>query len=143
MATIKRIADARWNGDLQSGSGSVALGSGAFKGPYSFKSRFEDGSGTNPEELIAGAHAACYSMALSFALAQAGHKPTSVNTQATVNFGAVPGGFAISRIDLQTEGKVPGIDAATFQKFAADAKANCPISKALAAVEITLQAKLT
>jgi lipoyl-dependent peroxiredoxin len=143
MAQIKRIADAQWNGDLQSGSGSVALGSGAFKGAYSFKSRFEDGSGTNPEELIAAAHAACYSMALSFALAQAGHKPTAVNTRATVNFGAVPGGFAISRIDLSTEGKVPGIDAATFQKFAADAKANCPISKALAAVEITLQAKLT
>jgi osmotically inducible protein OsmC len=120
----------------------VALGSGAFKGPYSYKSRFEEGTGTNPEELVGAAHAACYSMALAFALAQAGHPATQVHTQATVNFGPVPGGFAISRIDLQTEGKVPGIDAATFQKFAGEAKVQCPLSKALASVEITLAAKL-
>jgi lipoyl-dependent peroxiredoxin len=140
---VKRVADAQWQGDLQSGSGSVALGSGAFKGPYSYKSRFEEGTGTNPEELLGAAHAACFSMALAFALAQAGHPATQVHTKATVNFGPVPGGFAISRIDLQTEGQVPGIDAATFQKFAGDAKAQCPLSKALASVEITLQAKLT
>lgn len=139
---VKRVADAQWQGDLQNGSGSVALGSGAFKGPYSYKSRFEDGAGTNPEELLGAAHAACFSMALSFALAQAGHPVTKVQTKATVNFGPVPGGFAISRIELQTEGKVAGLDAAAFQKFAAEAKANCPISKALASVEITLTAKL-
>lgn len=139
---VKRVADALWNGDLQNGSGQIALGSGAFKGPFSYKSRFEDGTGTNPEELIAGAHAGCFSMALSFALAQGGHPATSVKTRATVNFGPVPGGFAISRIELETQGQVPGIDAATFQKFAADAKANCPVSKALAGVEITLKAAL-
>jgi lipoyl-dependent peroxiredoxin len=139
---VKRVADAQWQGDLKSGSGSVALGSGAFKGPYSYKSRFEEGSGTNPEELLGAAHAACYSMALAFALAQAGHPATQVHTQATVSFGPVPGGFAISRIDLQTEGKVSGIDAATFQKFAGDAKVQCPLSKALASVEITLSASL-
>ena len=139
---VKRVADAQWQGDLQSGSGSVALGSGAFKGAYSYKSRFEEGSGTNPEELLGAAHAACYSMALAFALAQAGHPATQVHTKATVNFGPVSGGFAISRIDLQTEGKVPGIDAATFQKFAGEAKVQCPLSKALASVEITLAAKL-
>jgi osmotically inducible protein OsmC len=139
---VKRVADAQWQGDLQNGSGSVALGSGAFKGPYSYKSRFEDGAGTNPEELLGAAHAACFSMALSFALAQAGHPVTKVQTKATVNFGPVPGGFAISRIELQTEGKVAGLDAAAFQKFASEAKANCPISKALASVEITLTAKL-
>jgi len=139
---VKRVSEAQWQGDLKSGSGSVALGSGAFKGPYSYKSRFEDGSGTNPEELLGAAHAACFSMALSLALAQAGHPPTQVHTRATVSFGPVPNGFAISRIELQTEGKVPGVDAATFQKFASEAKANCPVSKALASVEITLSAKL-
>ena len=139
---VKRVADAQWQGDLQSGAGSVALGSGAFRGPYSYKSRFEQGSGTNPEELLGAAHAACYSMALAFALAQAGHPATQVHTKATVNFGPVPGGFAISRIDLQTEGKVPGIDAPTFQKFAGEAKVQCPLSKALASVEITLAATL-
>jgi osmotically inducible protein OsmC len=139
---VKRVAEAQWQGDLQSGSGSVALGSGAFKGPYSYKSRFEEGTGTNPEELLGAAHAACFSMALAFALAQAGHPAAQVQTRATVNFGPVPGGFAISRIELQTEGKVPGIDAPTFQKFAGEAKVQCPLSKALASVEITLQAKL-
>ncbi len=139
---VKRVADAQWQGDLQSGSGSVALGSGAYKGPYSYKSRFEDGSGTNPEELLGAAHAACFSMALAFALAQAGHPVTQVNTKATVTFGPAPDGFAISKIELATEGKVPGIDAAAFQKFAGEAKLHCPVSKALAAVEITLAAKL-
>ncbi len=139
---MKRIADAQWQGDLQAGSGSVALGSGAFKGPYSYRSRFEDGSGTNPEELLGAAHAACFSMALALGLAKAGHPATQVNTRATVNFGPSTDGFAISRIELQTEGKVPGIDAATFQKFATEAKLQCPVSKALASVEITLTAKL-
>jgi len=139
---VKRISDAEWHGDLQNGGGTVSFGSGAFNGPYSYKSRFEDGSGTNPEELIAAAHAACFSMALSLALSQAGHPPTRVHTKAIVQFGPVPDGFAISRIDLETEGTVPGIDAATFESFASQAKIHCPVSKALAAVEIGLSAKL-
>jgi osmotically inducible protein OsmC len=121
----------------------MRLGSGAFEGQYSFKSRFEDGTGTNPEELIAAAHAGCFSMALSNILSQAGHPPTSVQTTAQVHFGAVEGGFGITKIDLETVGEVPGIDEAAFIKNAETAKATCPISKALAAVpEITLNAKL-
>jgi lipoyl-dependent peroxiredoxin len=138
----KRISDAEWRGDLKSGAGKLKLGSGAFEGQYSYKSRFEDGTGTNPEELIAAAHAACFSMALSAALSGAGHPPVQVHTTATVNFGPVPGGFAITKIELETDGTVPGIDAATFEKVAQTAKAQCPVSKALAAVEITLVARL-
>ena len=137
-----RTSEAEWRGDLKAGQGNLKLGSGAFAGAYSFKSRFEDGTGTNPEELIAAAHAGCFSMALAATLAAAGHTATSIHTTAKVNFGPVPGGFAITRIDLATEGSVPGIDAATFEKTAAGAKENCPVSKALKAVEITLTAKL-
>lgn len=137
-----RTSSARWQGDLKTGSGTVATGSGTFQGSYSFPSRFESGEGTNPEELVAAAHAACYSMAFSNGLAKAGFTPTSVETSAAVQFGQVDGGFAITRIDLTTRGDVPGIDAAEFDKIAAEAKAGCPISKALAAVEITLDAKL-
>jgi osmotically inducible protein OsmC len=136
-----RISEAEWRGDLKGGTGSIKLGSGAFEGAYSFRSRFEEGKGTNPEELIAAAHAGCFSMALAAALSQAGHAPTRIHTTAKVLFGPVPGGFAISKIELATEGSVPGIDAATFEKTAAEAKENCPVSKALKAVEITLSAK--
>ena len=136
-----RTSDAEWRGDLKGGEGKIKLGSGAFEGQYSFKSPFEEGTGTNPEELIAAAHSACYSMALAFGLSEAGHKPTRIHTTANVQFGPVPGGFAITRIDLATEGAVPGIDSATFDKFAKDAKENCPVSKALKAVEITLTTK--
>ena len=139
---VARKADAEWEGDLRSGKGRMSLGSGAFSGSYSFPSRFESGEGTNPEELVAAAHAACYSMALSNGLAKAGFTPTSVETSAAVQFGPVEGGFAITRIDLTTRGDVPGIDAADFEKYALEAKAGCPISKALAAVEITLDAQL-
>src|SRR6516165_330658 len=132
---VIRTSDAEWQGDLKSGTGKVRLGSGAFEGQYSYNSRFAEGVGTNPEELIAAAHAGCFSMALSAALTQAGHPPARIHTVAKVHFGPVEGGFAISRIDLATEGSVPGIDAAAFDKFAAGAKANCPVSKALAAVE--------
>jgi len=118
----KRISDAEWRGDLKDGAGTLRLGSGAFEGKYSYKSRFEDGPGTNPEELIAAAHAACFSMALSAALSQKGHAPTSIHTKATVDFGPVAGGFAISRITLETEGQVPGIDSATFEQVAQAAK---------------------
>ena len=137
-----RTSSARWEGDLKSGTGTVSTGSGTFQGSYSFPSRFESGQGTNPEELIAAAHAACFSMAFSNGLAKAGFTPTSVETSAAVQFGPVDGGFAITRIDLTTRGDVPGIDAGEFEKIAGEAKAGCPISKALAAVEITLDAKL-
>jgi osmotically inducible protein OsmC len=138
----KRVSEAQWQGDLKDGSGSLRLGSGAFAGRYSYKSRFEDGTGTNPEELLAAAHAACFSMALSAALAQQGHAPTRIQTKATVDFGPVPGGFAMSHVALETEGQVPGIDAATVARFAEQAKAGCPVSKALAAVDISLVAAL-
>jgi len=137
-----RTSEAEWRGDLKGGQGEVKLGSGAFSGSYSFRSRFENGQGTNPEELIAAAHAGCFSMALSAALAEAGHPPAKIHTTAKVHFGPVPGGFAISRLDLVTEGSVPGIDAETFEKRAEEAKRNCPVSKALQAVEITLTARL-
>jgi lipoyl-dependent peroxiredoxin len=137
-----RTSEAEWRGDLKSGRGEIRLGSGAFSGNYSFQSRFEEGQGTNPEELIAAAHAGCFSMALSARLAESGHPPAKVHTTARVHFGPVPGGFAISRIDLATEGSVPGIDAETFEKRAEEAKRNCPVSKALQAVEITLTARL-
>lgn len=138
-----RTASARWEGGLREGSGSMRLGSGAFEGPYSFSSRFEDGTGTNPEELIGAAHAGCFSMALSLGLEQAGHPPTSVETTAEVHFGKSDSGFEISRIDLRCNAAVPGIDDATFQAQAATAKAGCPVSKALAGVEITLDAQLS
>jgi osmotically inducible protein OsmC len=138
----RRISDAEWRGDLKSGSGRLKLGSGAFEGQYSYTSRFENGTGTNPEELIAAAHAACFSMAVAAALSQAGHRPSRIHTAATVNFGPVAGGFAITRIELQTEGEVPGIDAGKFEEVARAAKLQCPVSKALAAVEITLAARL-
>lgn len=138
-----RKADAEWRGNLQEGQGVMRLGSGAFEGNYSFKSRMGDATtGTNPEELIGAAHAGCYSMALSASLANAGFTPTRVHTTARVHFNPVEGGFAIGSIDLETEGVVPGIDEATFQQQAEAAKANCPVSKALAAVPINLKATL-
>lgn len=120
----------------------MKLGSGAFEGSYSFKSRMEDGAGTNPEELVAAAHAGCFSMALSAMLSQAGRVPTRISTAAKVSFGPVEGGFAITGIELTSEGEVPGIDDAEFQKVAQQAKEGCPISKALKAVPITLKATL-
>jgi osmotically inducible protein OsmC len=137
-----RTSSARWQGNLREGAGTMALGSGAYEGAYSFVSRFEEGTGTNPEELIAAAHAGCFSMALSNILSQAGHTPTSVETTATVHLDRVEGGFGITRIDLSTRGDVPGIDESEFVKHAEAAKANCPVSKALAAVDITLSASL-
>ena len=137
-----RKADAKWEGGVPDGSGTVRLGSGAFEGPYSFKSRFEDGSGTNPEELIGAAHAGCFTMALSLILTQGGNPPESVETNATVHLVKDGEGFTINKIDLATRGRVPGIDEAEFKKAAELAKANCPVSKALSAVEITLSATL-
>lgn len=137
-----RTADAVWNGDLKDGSGTMKLGSGAFEGAYSFKSRMEEGTGTNPEELIGAAHAGCYSMQLSAMLAAVGHPPKLIHTTAKVHFGPSGGGFAITGIDLTTEAEVPGMDNAAFQEQAEAAKTNCPVSKALAATPIILQATL-
>ncbi|MBM4184804.1 MAG: OsmC family protein [Gemmatimonadetes bacterium] len=137
-----RHAQARWDGDLRSGQGTMRLGSGAFEGPFSFKSRFEEGAGTNPEELIGAAHAGCFSMAFSNMLAEAGHVPTRVETKARVHLERVDGKPTIHRIDLDTEGTVPGISAEVFQEIAHKAKAGCPVSRALAAVDIHLTATL-
>ncbi len=140
MAT--RTADAEWSGDLKDGKGTMSLGSGAFTGSYSFKSRMEDGTGTNPEELLGAAHAGCFSMQLSAMLAAGGHPPKRLHTTAKVHFGPSGGGFAISGIDLITEADVPGLDNDTFQQQAASAKEICPVSKALSATPITLTATL-
>ena len=137
-----RSADATWEGDLPSGNGTMTLQSGAYEGAYSYKSRFEDGSGSNPEELIAAAHAGCYSMALSNVLADAGYDPESVNTTADVTLRMLEDGPAITKIHLTTEAHVPGLDDDTFQEHAAAAKDGCPVSKALAGTEITLDATL-
>jgi osmotically inducible protein OsmC len=138
-----RIANAEWQGDFKRGGGSVALGSGAFEGAYNFSGRFEDGPGTNPEELLGAAHASCYTMALSVGLTTAGTPPESLSTEAKVTVAQVGEGFEITKIELTVHGTVPGIDDAAFQAAAQGAKENCPLSKALAAVkEITLDATL-
>ncbi len=138
-----RKAEAEWKGNLPQGTGTLKLGSGAFEGPYSFKSRFEEGqSATNPEELIAAAHAGCFTMAMALILTRAKITPTRMHTTATVTLAQVGEDFAITQIDLATEAEIPGIDDATFQQHAANAKKNCPVSKALAGTEIHLTATL-
>ncbi len=137
-----RTGNAEWNGDLRSGTGTLRSETGAVEGRYSFSSRFEEGSGTNPEELIAAAHAGCFSMALSNILAQAGQTPETVRTTARVHLGTKDGAAAITLIELICRASVPGIDEATFQEKAAEAKVGCPVSKALAAVDIELEATL-
>jgi lipoyl-dependent peroxiredoxin len=138
-----RTANARWEGGLKDGKGNMRLGGGAFEGQYSFSSRFEEGVGTNPEELIAAAHAGCFSMALSAGLERGGHNPNSVETEAKVHLSPKDGGgFRISRIDLITTADVPGIEDDAFQQAAQAAKEGCPVSGALSAVEITLEATL-
>jgi osmotically inducible protein OsmC len=137
-----RSSTAEWKGTLQEGSGHMVVGKGAYDGPYSFASRFEEGTGTNPEELIAAAHAGCFSMALSGGLTRAGTPPTSIATTAKVHLDRGETGFSITRIDLETVGEVPGVDADAFQKAAEGAKAGCPVSRALKAVEITIKATL-
>ena len=136
-------AEAEWKGNLADGSGLLKVGSGAFDGPYSFKSRFEAGqSATNPEELIGAAHAGCFTMALTAQLSRVGITPKRIHTGATVKLEKVGEGFSITKIELETEADIPGIDGATFQRHALDAKQNCPVSKALAGTEIHLSAKL-
>ena len=138
-----RRAEAEWKGNLAEGSGNLKVESGAFEGPYSFKSRFEDDrSATNPEELIGAAHAGCFTMALTAQLSRQRITATRIHTEARVKLEKVGDAFAITGIELETEAEVPGIDDATFQKYAQDAKQNCPVSKALAGTEISLNAKL-
>ncbi|SEA11074.1 OsmC family protein [Rubrimonas cliftonensis] len=141
---MKRTASAVWSGDLPKGAGAISTPSGVLKDAnYSFKTRFEEGvTGTNPEELIAAAHAGCFSMALSHALSQAGHTPEKITTVATLTLEQVPGGFSIPAIHLKTDAHVPGVSQANFDRIAKDAKEGCPVSRVLNA-EITLEAKLT
>lgn len=139
---VVRKGTAVWSGDLRSGTGTVALGSGAFAGAYSFPSRFEEGPGTNPEELIAAAHAGCFSMALANMLASAGATPTEVRTEAKVHLGRDDAGAAITKIELVCRAVVPGLSAEAFAEHAAKAKLGCPVSKALASVPIELDAAL-
>ena len=135
---MDRTATAHWEGDLRSGNGTMRLGSGAWEGPYSFKTRFEGAPGANPEELLGAAHAGCFSMALSAGLFKAGKTATSIDTKVVV----ILEGLAITRIDLTTRAVVPGVTNAEFQAQAEDAKANCIVSRALSAVPMTLQATL-
>lgn len=139
---MKRTAQAQWKGGIKDGSGTLTAPGGALKAtPYSFATRFENANGTNPEELIAAAHAGCFSMALSFALGGAGFTPASIDTTATLTMDQVGGGWAITAVHLETSASIPGIDNAKFQEIAAGAKANCPVSKVLNAT-ITLTATL-
>jgi osmotically inducible protein OsmC len=137
-----RTAKAVWKGSLKEGGGTMALGGGAYQGAYSFSSRFENGAGTNPEELIGAAHAGCFSMALAGGLNRAGYQPKRVETQAGVHLEKTGDGFRISKIELHTQAEVPGIDPQVFQEQARAAKEGCPVSRALASVPIELDAKL-
>lgn len=139
---LKRNASAEWDGDLKGGKGRISTASGVLRDTqYSFSTRFENGAGTNPEELIAAAHAGCFSMALSGQLTNAGHPPESVNTTATVSMDKTEAGFTVTGVHLEVTARVPGIDAAAFDKAANDAKTGCPISRLLKA-EITMNARL-
>lgn len=137
-----RTANAVWEGTLREGEGQLSVGSGAFEGKYTWSSRFESAPATNPEELLGAAHAGCFTMALSAALERAGHPVKSVRTQAQVHLTKGESGFGISKIELMTEGDVPGIDEAAFQSHAETAKNNCIVSRALKSVEMTVQARL-
>ena len=141
MAT--RNGSAQWKGDLKGGSGTVKVGDGVFEGNYSYSSRFEEGEGTNPEELIGAAHAGCFAMALSLVLTEADHPPDSINAEARVHLRIVDGLPTIAKIDLEVGGSVPGIDEDAFSSYAEKAKDGCVVSRALAGVpEITLNARL-
>lgn len=135
-------AKARWEGSLKEGKGNMALGSGAFDGPFSFATRFEGAQGANPEELIGAAEAGCFSMALSAELGKAGYTPDSIETSAEVSLDAEGDGFAIKKISLICQAKVPGVDNDAFQKIAGATKEGCPVSKALQGPEISLEATL-
>ena len=139
---VTRIGSAVWEGSIRSGSGKMKLGDGALNFPYSFSSRFENGKGTNPEELIGAAEAGCFSMALSLGLEKAGFPPKSISTSAKVKLEQTGGAFRITTIDLETEADVPGISEVQFQETAEQMKKNCPISVALSGTQISLKARL-
>lgn len=138
-----RSADATWEGNLPDGNGTMRMDSGSYEGAYSFQSRFEEGDGTNPEELIAAAQAGCYSMALSNVLDEEGYDPQSVDTTAEVTLRVLEDGPAITKVHLTTTANVPDVDDDAFQELAEAAKSGCPVSNALAGAEITLDASLT
>jgi osmotically inducible protein OsmC len=138
-----RSGSAEWRGDVQTGSGTVTVGDGVFSGPYSYDSRFGEGRGTNPEQLIAAAHASCFTMALSSILSSGGHTPEALRTNARIQLRIVDGSPTLARVELVTEGDVPSIDEKAFQRAAEEAKAICPVSRALAGIpEIVLTARL-
>ncbi len=137
-----RTAEAVWEGNLKEGKGTIKLGSGSYEGRYSFLSRFENGTGTNPEELIGAAHAGCFSMAFSAGLSAAGFTPDRVHTTAKVKIEKAGPGFKITLIELECQARVPGVDEKTFRETAEAAKTGCPVSQALAATEIKLTATL-
>jgi osmotically inducible protein OsmC len=139
-----RSSTAQWEGDLKGGKGTMTVGKGAYTGPFTFASRFEEAAGSNPEELIAAAHAGCFSMALSANLSKGGNVPKSVNTKADVHLDPDPaGGMRVSKIDLYTDAVVPGIDPAKFQEAVETTRTTCPISKLLkGGAEITVKATL-
>lgn len=140
---MARSATAEWKGNLQEGEGKLALGSGAYEGPYSYKSRFEEGAGTNPEEMIAAAEAGCFTMALSLALTENGTPPESINTEAKVTLRNLEGIPTITAIALTTRARIDGVDDATFKEMAGAAREQCIISRALAGVsDITVDAAL-
>ncbi len=139
---VERGAEAKWSGKLKDGEGYLKLNSGLFEGPFSFSSRFEEGEGTNPEELIGAAHAGCFSMALSLKLEESGNPPKEINTEANVKLKNTEEGFRITEIVLDTEGKVPGLEEGDFAAKAEEAKEECPVSQALAGTKITLKSKL-
>jgi len=141
LSMPQRTADATWNGTLKDGNGNIKTGSGSFSGPYSFRSRFEAGDGTNPEEMLGASHAGCYSMAMSMLLGEDGHEPEQIDTTATVELTKTADGFEIGEVHLQVRARVPGITAEEFQGYAKAAKDGCPISKALS-VPIKLDADL-
>lgn len=140
---VTRTAQASWQGTVADGGGRIGLGSGAFEGPFTLRARVEDVErATNPEELIGAAHAGCFTMSLANVLSEAGHPPADLRTIARVRLEQLDAGFAITRIDLQTVGEVPGADSATFARLAEQAKDTCPVSRALAGTEIKLEARL-
>jgi lipoyl-dependent peroxiredoxin len=140
---VTRRSEASWQGTVPEGGGRISLGSGAFEGPFTLRARVEDVErATNPEELIAAAEAGCFTMSLANALSEVGHPPADLRTTAEVRLEQQETGFSITRISLRTVGRVPGIDSATFQKLAAEAEAGCPVSRALAGTQITVEATL-
>jgi osmotically inducible protein OsmC len=139
---MKKTASAQWQGGIKDGGGTISTQTGVLKqAPYGFKARFEDGPGTNPEELLGAAHAGCFTMALSLQLGEAGMKAENISTQASVTLDKVEGGFAITAVHLDVSARIPGADAAAFEQAAQAAKQGCPVSKVLNA-KITMDARL-